>query len=85
MQACRTQAKSIAAETAAIDEARYAREVENGVSGPLDKEFAEMVLLRNERRQLQVRQLLLQRKSNIGMLAAAAYCRGWISVWPLAI
>jgi len=53
VQACRTQAKSIAAETAAIDEARYAREVENGVSGPLDKEFAEMVLLRDERRQLQ--------------------------------
>jgi len=51
--ACRTQAKSLAAETAATDEARYAREVEAGVSGPLDKEFADMVLLRNERRNLQ--------------------------------
>ena len=52
--ACRTQAKSIAAETAALDEARYEREREAGVSGPLDPEFAEMVALRTERRQLQV-------------------------------
>lgn len=53
VQACRTQAKSIAAETAALDEARYERERDAGVSGPLDPEFAEMVALRTERRQLQ--------------------------------